>query len=82
MILVGDVGGTKCNLALVEKHESAFSIRHRQRFPSHEYKYFSDIIAAFLAGCRDVVAAGKAGKIEAAGFGVAGPVIEIGRAHV
>lgn len=75
MILVGDVGGTKCNLALVERRENRFVIHHRQRFASRDYGHFSDIVAAFLAGARDVVAAGKAQTIEAAGFGVAGPVI-------
>jgi glucokinase len=75
MILAGDVGGTKCNLALVEKRENNLWIRHQRRFVSHQYSQFSDIIAAFLAGARDAIASAKAGKIEAAGFGVAGPVI-------
>jgi glucokinase len=75
MILAGDVGGTKCNLALVEKHADRLVIRHRGRFFSRQYAQFSGIVAAFLAEAREAVASSKAGKIEAAGFGVAGPVI-------
>jgi glucokinase len=75
MILAGDLGGTKCNLALLERHEGGLSIRHRRRFASRNYDNFPEIVAAFLAGARDVIASAKAGKIEAAGFGVAGPVI-------
>lgn len=77
MILAGDVGGTKCNLALVEWREERLVIRHQRRFASQEYPQFSDIVAAFLAGMREVLASPAAGKaeIEAAGFGVAGPVI-------
>jgi glucokinase len=75
MILAGDVGGTKCHLALVEKHEDSLLIRHPRRFVSRQYSQFSDIVAAFLAEAREAVTSSKAGKVEAAGFGVAGPVI-------
>ena len=75
MILAADVGGTKCNLALVEKSEEQLSVRHEHRFSSREYAQFSDIVSAFLAEVRETVASSKAGRIEAAGFGVAGPVI-------
>jgi glucokinase len=75
MILAGDVGGTKCNLALLEHHNGGLVIRHRHRFISREYSQFSEIVAAFLAGAREVISSTGAGKIEAAGFGVAGPVI-------
>jgi glucokinase len=72
MILAGDVGGTKCNLALVERHKDRLLIRHQRRFVSRQYSQFSDVLAAFLAEAREAVAAGT---IAAAGFGVAGPVI-------
>jgi glucokinase len=75
MILAADVGGTKCNLALVEKNKGQLSVRHERRFSSREYPQFSDIVSAFLAEVRQDVASSKAGQIEAAGFGVAGPVI-------
>jgi glucokinase len=75
MILAGDIGGTKCNLALVEKHEDRLLIRHQRRFSSRQYPQFSGIVAAFLTEAREAMASSKAGRIEAAGFGVAGPVI-------
>jgi glucokinase len=75
MILAGDVGGTKCNLALLEKHQDRLLIRHQRRFVSRQYSQLSDLIAPFLAETREAVASSRAGKIEAAGFGVAGPVI-------
>jgi glucokinase len=75
MILAGDIGGTKCNLALVERQGEQLVIRHRQRFSSRDYAQFSDIVAAFLAAACQTLPAWKAEKLEAAGFGVAGPVI-------
>jgi glucokinase len=75
MILAADVGGTKCNLALVEKRKGQFSVRRERRFSSRDYSQFGDIVSAFLAEVREDVASSKPGRIEAAGFGVAGPVI-------
>jgi glucokinase len=81
MILAGDVGGTKSNLALVERVDGNLLIRRQRRFPSHEYAQFSVVVAAFLAESAEVIASSAAGKIVAAGFGVAGPVIG-NRIHV
>jgi len=75
MILAGDIGGTKCNLALVEKREDGFHVRHKRSFPSRAFSQLAEIVAAFLAEAREFVASAPAGKIVAAGFGVAGPVI-------
>jgi len=75
MILAGDVGGTKCNLALVERHQDRLVVCQQRRFVSREYSRFSDVVAAFLADAREAIASSRAGKIEAAGFGAAGPVI-------
>jgi len=81
MILAGDIGGSKCNLALVEKREDGFRVRHKRSFPSPSFSRLADIVAAFLAEAREMAASSPAGKIVAAGFGVAGPVIA-GRAHL
>ena len=81
MILAADVGGTKCNLALVEKSDGQLSVRQERRFPSRDYPQFSDVVAAFLAEVRETVEASPARQIEAAGFGVAGPIIG-NRVHV
>jgi glucokinase len=76
VILAGDVGGTKCNLALVEKHGAELRVVLVRRFASREYGRFADIVAQFLHEVRDNVAASAGGKVLAAGFGVAGPVID------
>jgi glucokinase len=75
MILAGDIGGTKSNLALMEKQGDRFLPVLIHRYPSHEYQRFEDIIDDFLARGRDFLSASPPGKIIAAGFGVAGPVI-------
>ncbi len=75
MILAGDVGGTKSNLALVEKSGDGFEIAFVRRYTSRDYTGFSDIVAAFLRDAAQQIQAAPAGKIQAAGFGVAGPVI-------
>jgi glucokinase len=74
MILAGDIGGTKSNLALLEKKGDRLSVVFLHRYPSHEYTRFEDIIEDFLARGRDFLAASPQ-KVQAAGFGVAGPVI-------
>jgi len=74
LILAGDVGGTKCNLALVEQANREFRIAFRRRYASNAYSQFEEIIAAFLHDARDTLAASPARAIQAAGFGVAGPV--------
>jgi glucokinase len=72
VILAGDVGGTKCNLALFSEKSGKLTPVFQQRFASKDFakfdlivKEFSRIAAPHLNGSR----------IEAAGFGIAGPVI-------
>ena len=77
MILAGDIGGTKCNLALYEIDGSSHRKILDQRFESREYRTFDELISKFLAEARAAgLAAGGPLSIEAAGFGVAGPVID------
>ncbi len=138
MILAGDVGGTKCNIALVEdltgdvtgdrtrdvsgdatadvigdvtrnaaedpagavssvsgnrkpgvpgsalatdartgtsSGANRYRVSFLRRYPSLQYAQFADVIAAFLRDAAAVIGASPAGKVTAAGFGVAGPVI-------
>jgi glucokinase len=75
LILAGDIGGTKCNLALLDRRDDAFQVRFRQHFPTHEYSRFEDMIDAFLIGARQAAAIPAQEPIQAAGFGVAGPVM-------
>lgn len=66
VFLAGDVGGTKCELALFDASDSALVPLERKRFPSRDYDNFIPVIREFLAGC-DCDA-------QFAGFGVAGPI--------
>ena len=75
MILAGDIGGTKSNLALMEKKGDGFRPVFIHRYPNHEYTRFEDIIDDFLGRGRDFLSASPPGRIVAAGFGIAGPVI-------
>ncbi len=72
MILAGDVGGTKCNLALFAEKNGKLDVVFRERFASKEFAQFDYIIREFS---RRAAAYGGQHKICAAGFGVAGPVI-------
>ena len=75
MLLAGDIGGTKTVLALFEVTQEGLSlepIAHKV-FPSDQYDSLEVIIEAFLNG-QDVT-------LEAASFGVAGPVVN-GKAHI
>jgi len=72
LILAGDVGGTKCNLALFSEKDGKLTSVFRQRFRSKDFAQF-DLIAKEFARQAATHLAGE--KIEAAGFGIAGPVI-------
>ncbi|HXJ45629.1 MAG TPA: glucokinase [Candidatus Dormibacteraeota bacterium] len=72
MILAGDVGGTKCNLALFQEKDGKLTPVFKQRFRSKDFAQF-DLIAKEFARQAATHLAGE--KILAAGFGIAGPVI-------
>jgi glucokinase len=74
VILAGDVGGTKCNLALYEIHPTGYRQIVHHRYDSHAFSTFDQVIENFLSDTRDQIR--DAGAIEAAGFGVAGPVVD------
>ena len=72
MILAGDVGGTKCNLALFSEKSGKLTPVFQQRFASKDFSRFDLIVNEFSR----VAAPHLNGeRIEAAGFGIAGPVI-------
>ncbi len=75
MILAGDIGGTKCNLALYEHRPDGYEKVVKHRFASREFATFEEVIGQFLLETRKETRNAGAGAIEAAGFGVAGPVI-------
>ena len=75
MILAGDVGGTKCNLALFEARLGTLRRLAQRRFESNNYPHFEEIVGEFVRQIEGS-SAGERGKIAVAGFGVAGPVID------
>ncbi len=72
MILAGDVGGTKCNLALFSEKDGNLTPVFRHRFASKEFAQFDLIVKEFARQASEHL---NGGKIDAAGFGIAGPVI-------
>src|ERR1700746_2578944 len=72
VILAGDVGGTKCNLALFSEKGGRLTSVFRQRFRSKDFATF-DLIAKEFSRIAATYLGDK--KIRAAGFGIAGPVI-------
>jgi glucokinase len=75
VLLAGDIGGTKTVLALFEVTQEGLSLEPvaHKVFPSDQYDSLEAIIEAFLLG-QNV-------KLEAASFGVAGPVVN-GKAYI
>lgn len=72
MILAGDIGGTKSNLAVFEERDGKLTPVMLQRYSSHEYAGFEDLISDFLKRAEPHCAKRR---IVCAGFGVAGPVV-------
>ena len=77
MILAGDIGGTKCNLGLFQPEGLALRSVFQRRLATRDYTGFEDLIGDFLkqaAAETDENASGP--PIRAAGFAVAGAVVE------
>jgi glucokinase len=68
MILAGDVGGTKTNLALFEPRGDALVERRARRLESGRYPDLPSLVRDFLGP--------RPEPVERAGFGVAGPVVD------
>lgn len=73
MILAGDVGGTKCNLALFSEKDGQLTSVYKQRFASKDFARFDLIVKEFARQAEPHLANNR---VVAAGFGVAGPVID------
>jgi glucokinase len=73
VILAGDVGGTKCNLALFTEKNGKLTAVFKQRFASKEFAHFDLIVREFSRQAAPHI---SSDRVVAAGFGVAGPVIE------
>ncbi len=69
MIFAGDIGGTKTNLALYELRNQSLECVVQHQFASQEYASFMEIMIDFERRIGEV-------HIDAACFGIAGPVID------
>ncbi|MCI0350377.1 MAG: glucokinase [Acidobacteriales bacterium] len=67
MILAGDIGGTRTRMAFFENAGGKLQLAVDREYPSREHKGLDEIVGLFV---REV-----AGKVDAACFGVAGPVL-------
>jgi glucokinase len=67
MILAGDVGGTKANLGLFDARDGKLVRANFKRFSSQAYPGLEQIMQEFLREAP--------GKVTAASFGIAGPVV-------
>jgi len=76
MILAGDVGGTKCNLAAYRFRAGKYQQITKRRYDSRKFSSFEAVVAKFLNEISPEMKETGDEKIEAAGFGVAGPVID------
>ncbi|MDD2905268.1 MAG: glucokinase [Sulfurimonas sp.] len=69
MILAGDIGGTKTNLALYKVVDGVLALQTQQQFSSGAFESFDEVIAAFLQNSSHPL-------INAACFGIAGAIID------
>lgn len=69
MILAGDIGGTKTNLALYELKNNILELLTSLKFVSTDYTRFTDILDEFRKKIPDV-------ELTSACFGIAGPVVD------
>ena len=68
LVLAGDIGGTKTNLALYSVHGDKLRSESNRTFPSKNYSGLLPVVQEFLAGTQHA--------IDAACFGIAGPVVD------
>src|SRR6266849_329189 len=76
MILAGDIGGTKCNIALFEENGSSLQLLFERRYRTADFAALETLIEKFFLESTTEAGGNPAGKIGAAGFGVAGAVID------
>jgi len=77
MILAGDLGGTKCNLALFSRSGKSLKLLASHRYPTREYAHlpFESLLKLFLQYVAEQNGALGKEKIRVAGFGGAGAVV-------
>jgi glucokinase len=79
MILAGDIGGTKCNLAAFEANGATLRLVSQNRYATRDFSSFEQLVEAFC--CEIFRQSGlPSARFSAAGFGFAGTIVE-GRLH-
>jgi glucokinase len=76
MILAGDIGGTKCNLAVFEERGAALGLVFQRRYATCEFASLEELIEKLFRDCAAETGVSAEGEIVAAGFGVAGTVVD------
>ncbi len=76
MILAGDIGGTKCNLAVFEEHGPSLQLVFKRRYATSAFASLEELIETFFLECQAETGAVPRDRISAAGFGVAGAVVD------
>lgn len=69
MFLVGDIGGTKTNIAIIESVNNKFITKFEKLFPSKEFDSLRTIVKKIVE--EDLI---KVSSLKGACFGVAGPI--------
>ena len=80
MILAGDIGGTKCNLAAFEQRGAVLHLAFQNRYATRDFSSFEQVVDAFSREAAQQGATQPGTRFAAAGFGVAGTVLD-GRLH-
>jgi len=80
MILAGDIGGTKCNLAVLEQSGAELRPVFQTRYATRDFSSFEQVLGTFLLAVRAHLEKTGSTAIDAAGFGIAGTVVG-GRLH-
>lgn len=77
MILAGDIGGTKCNLAIFQEADGAkLEPVFQRRYATRDFSRFEDLVEHFRKQAAESDPANLGKRISGAGFGVAGAVVE------
>lgn len=76
MILAGDIGGTKCNLALFDEQGPSLVLEFNRRYATGEFASLEELLELFFRERAGQTGCDPKGKIAAAGFGVAGAMVE------
>src|SRR5215475_15980544 len=77
VIISGDIGGTKCNLAAYLDHSGTLRLIFKQRYATRDFSSFEQLIETFAQQALPSV---PNRVVVAAGFGVPGTVVD-GRLH-